>query len=58
MMSSDINHPADDEVRRLADSYVDDLARRHPDTATELGDHRFDGLLPDRSEAALAGLTG
>ena len=28
--------------------------RRHPDTATELGDHRFDGLLPDRSEAALA----
>jgi uncharacterized protein (DUF885 family) len=44
---------AGDEVRRLADSYVDDLARRHPDTATELGDHRFDGLLPDRSEAAL-----
>src|SRR5580692_11986973 len=42
-----------DELRRLADDYVDDLARRHPDTATELGDHRFDELLPDRSEAAL-----
>src|SRR5580692_2092043 len=44
---------AGDELRRLADEYVDDLARRHPDTATELGDHRFDELLPDRSEAAL-----
>ena len=44
---------AADELRRLAEDYVDDLARRHPDTATELGDHRFDELLPDRSEAAL-----
>ena len=45
---------AGDQLRRLADEYVDDLARRHPDAATELGDHRFDELLPDRSEAALA----
>ena len=45
---------AGDELRRLADTYIDDLMRRHPDTATELGDHRFDGQLPDRSEAALA----
>jgi uncharacterized protein (DUF885 family) len=45
---------AGDELRRLADEYVDDLARRHPDAATELGDHRFDELLPDVSEAALA----
>jgi uncharacterized protein (DUF885 family) len=44
---------AGDELRRLADEYVDDLARRHPDIATELGDHRFDELLPDHSEAAL-----
>ncbi len=44
---------AGDQLRRLADEYLDDLARRHPDTATELGDHRFDELLPDRSEAAL-----
>jgi uncharacterized protein (DUF885 family) len=45
---------AGDELRRLAGSYIDDLMRHRPDTATELGDHRFDGLLPDRSEAALA----
>src|ERR1700733_4563207 len=45
---------AGDQLRRLADEYVDDLARRHPDIATELGDHRFDELLPDWSEAALA----
>jgi uncharacterized protein (DUF885 family) len=41
-------------LARLADEYVDDLARRHPDTATELGDHRFDDQLPDRSAGALA----
>ena len=46
---------ARDEFLRLADDYVDDLARRHPDTATELGDHRFDDLLPDRTAAALDG---
>ena len=45
---------AGDQLRRLAGEYVDDLARRHPDAATELGDHRFDELLPDVSEAALA----
>jgi uncharacterized protein (DUF885 family) len=45
---------AGDQLRRLADEYVDDLARRHPDAATELGDHRFDELLPDVSEEALA----
>jgi uncharacterized protein (DUF885 family) len=39
--------------RRLAEDYLDDLARRHPDTATELGDHRFDDQLPDRGEASL-----
>jgi uncharacterized protein (DUF885 family) len=39
--------------RRLAEEYLDDLARRHPDLATELGDHRFDGQLPDRRAAAL-----
>jgi uncharacterized protein (DUF885 family) len=41
------------QLARLADEYVHDLARRHPDTATELGDHRFDDQLPDRSETAL-----
>jgi uncharacterized protein (DUF885 family) len=44
---------AKDEFRRLAGDYLDDLARRHPDMATELGDHRFDDQLPDRGQAAL-----
>jgi uncharacterized protein (DUF885 family) len=39
--------------RRLAGDYLDDLARRHPDIATELGDHRFDDQLPDRDAAVL-----
>ena len=41
------------QLRRLAGDYLDDLARRHPDTATELGDHRFDDQLPDHRAAAL-----
>jgi uncharacterized protein (DUF885 family) len=45
---------ADREFVRLASDYVDDRAERHPDLATGLGDHRFDGNLSDPSEAALA----
>jgi len=41
------------QFRRLAGEYLDHLARRHPDRATDLGDHRFDHLLPDRRAAAL-----
>jgi uncharacterized protein (DUF885 family) len=43
-----------DELAALARDYLDDLARRHPDEATELGDHRFDARLPDLSADALA----
>jgi uncharacterized protein (DUF885 family) len=43
-----------EDFRVLAGEYLDDLARRRPDTATELGDHRFDDRLPDRSAAAVA----
>ncbi len=39
------------QFRRLAGDYLDDLARRHPDVATELGDHRFDDRLPDQGAA-------
>jgi uncharacterized protein (DUF885 family) len=39
---------------RLAEDYLDDLAQRHPDIATELGDHRYDHQLPDRGAATLA----
>src|SRR5215469_15457043 len=42
------------EFAGLAADYLDDLARRHPDTATSLGDHRFDDRLPDDSGQALA----
>jgi uncharacterized protein (DUF885 family) len=45
---------ADREFARLASEYLDDRAERHPDLATGLGDHRFDGHLPDPSPAALA----
>lgn len=39
----------------LANAYLDDYAERHPEAATERGDHRFDARLPDYSAAALAG---
>ena len=38
---------------QLATAYLDDRARRHPDLATELGDHRFDAYLPAESAEAL-----
>ncbi len=43
----------DAEFATLAREYLDDRAERHPDTATGLGDHRFDGHLPDPSAQAL-----
>jgi uncharacterized protein (DUF885 family) len=46
--------PAAAQFRQLADDYLDDLGRRHPDIATELGDHRYDDQLPGRGAAALA----
>jgi len=39
---------------KLANDYLDDLAERHPDLATELGDHRFDARLPADTPEALA----
>jgi uncharacterized protein (DUF885 family) len=38
----------------LARDYLDDRAQRHPESATDLGDHRFDAQLSDESAAALA----
>jgi uncharacterized protein (DUF885 family) len=43
----------DSEFARLAGEYLDDRAQRHPELATELGDHRFDGHLADLSAAAV-----
>ena len=44
---------ADAEFALLARQYLDDRAERHPDTATGLGDHRFDARLADPSARAL-----
>jgi uncharacterized protein (DUF885 family) len=44
---------ADAEFARLAREYLDDRAERHPESATGLGDHRFDARLADPSVQAL-----
>lgn len=44
---------ADAEFTVLAREYLDDLTQRHPDTATRLGDHRFDDRLAEQTQAAL-----
>ncbi|HEX3961552.1 MAG TPA: DUF885 domain-containing protein [Trebonia sp.] len=44
---------ATSELVVLARDYLDDLARRHPDVATELGDHRYDARLSDLTHGAL-----
>jgi uncharacterized protein (DUF885 family) len=44
---------ADTEFAGLAREYLDDRAERHPDSATDLGDHRFDARLADPSAQAL-----
>ena len=48
------DQPADDEFAQLAADYLDDRAERHPDAATELGDHRFDAQLASFTTDALA----
>ena len=48
------DQPADDEFAQLAAHYLDDRAERHPDAATELGDHRFDAQLASSTADALA----
>lgn len=40
-------------ITRLADAILDEYLERHPEAATQLGDHRFDDRLDDRSEASL-----
>jgi uncharacterized protein (DUF885 family) len=45
---------ADREFTKLAKDYLDDRAERHPSSATDLGDHRFDARLGDPSEQARA----
>ncbi len=44
---------ADAAFTGLAREYLDDRAERHPESATGLGDHRFDARLADPSAQAL-----
>ncbi|HEY3976208.1 MAG TPA: DUF885 domain-containing protein [Streptosporangiaceae bacterium] len=54
MDSSAVDSRGDREFAGLAGDYLDDRAQRHPESATEIGDHRFDAQLGDPSAAALA----
>jgi uncharacterized protein (DUF885 family) len=42
-------NPKDDEFEKIAKDYVEGFLTSHPEYATELGDHRFDGQLTDYS---------
>ena len=42
-----------DAFRALAGDVLDEYLERHPEAATQLGDHRFDDRLDDRSAPAL-----
>src|SRR6516162_9288333 len=42
-------NPMDDEFEKIAKDYCENYLASHPETATELGDHRFDGALTDYS---------
>jgi len=44
-------NPKDDEFEKIAKDYVEGFLSSHPEYATELGDHRFDGQLTDYSHA-------
>ena len=46
------------EFGKLATDYLDDLAWRHPDTATSLGDHRFDDRLRGSGALGAPGAPG
>src|ERR1700756_5976319 len=45
-------NPQDDEFEKIAKDYVENYLSSHPEFATELGDHRFDGVLSDYSPEA------
>ena len=43
----------DEAFEKIAKDYIEGLLQTHPEQATELGDHRFDGKLTDYSAAAV-----
>jgi uncharacterized protein (DUF885 family) len=46
--------PQDDTFQKIAHDYVEQYLRTHPEQATDLGDHRFDGDLTNYSSEARA----
>ena len=46
---SAVANPLDDEFEKIAKDYCENYLASHPEAATELGDHRFDGVLSDYS---------
>src|SRR6266403_1821384 len=47
-------NPKDDEFEKIAKDYAENYLSAHPEFATELGDHRFDGVLTDYSQESRA----
>ena len=47
-------NPKDDQFEKIAKDYCEVYLSSHPEFATELGDHRFDGVLTDYSPDARA----
>jgi uncharacterized protein (DUF885 family) len=43
--------PQDDEFQKIAKDYIEAYLSSHPESATQLGDHRFDDLLSDYSHS-------
>jgi uncharacterized protein (DUF885 family) len=41
--------PQDEQFEKIAKDYVEGFLQSHPESATELGDHRFDDVLTDYS---------
>ncbi len=48
------SNPEDTDFQKIAKDYIEQDLRANPEEATELGDHRFDGLLTDYSPEARA----
>ena len=47
-------NPNDVEFEKIAKDYAENYLSSHPEFATELGDHRFDGVLTDYSQETRA----
>src|SRR5438552_11275508 len=45
-------NPQDDEFEKIAKDYCENYLASRPEFSTELGDHRFDGVLTDYSSEA------